>query len=75
MSTPRLAILLLGLVLALVACSPTPSVVPSAGPSGSEAGLRPVTLLLGFQPDVQFAPFYLAQQDGLFADAGLDVTI
>jgi len=34
-----------------------------------------VTLLLGFQPDVQFAPFYLAQQDGLFADAGLDVTI
>jgi len=37
--------------------------------------LRPVTLLLGFQPDVQFAPFYLAQQDGLFADAGLDVTI
>ena len=27
--------------------------------------LRPVTLLLGFQPDVQFAPFYLAQQDGL----------
>ena len=34
-----------------------------------------MTLLLGFQPDVQFAPFYLAQQDGLFADAGLDVTI
>ena len=32
-------------------------------------------LLLGFQPDVQFAPFYLAQQEGLFADAGLDVTI
>ena len=39
--------------------------MPSTGPSGSQAGLRPVTLLLGFQPDVQFAPFYLAQQDGL----------
>ena len=75
MSTPRPAILILGLALALAACSPTPSVVPSTGPSGSQAGLRPVTLLLGFQPDVQFAPFYLAQQDGLFADAGLDVTI
>lgn len=75
MSTSRSAILLLGLVLALAACAPTPSVAPSTGPSGSEAGLRPVTLLLGFQPDVQFAPFYLAQQDGLFADAGLDVTI
>jgi NitT/TauT family transport system substrate-binding protein len=75
MSTPRSATLILGLVLALAACAPTPSVAPSTGPSGSEAGLRPVTLLLGFQPDVQFAPFYLAQQDGLFADAGLDVTI
>ena len=32
-------------------------------------------LLLGFQPDVQFAPFYLAQQAGYFRDAGLDVTI
>jgi len=75
MSTSRPAILILGLALALAACSPSPSVVPTALPSGSEAGLRPVTLLLGFQPDVQFAPFYLAQQDGLFADAGLDVTI
>src|SRR6187402_613906 len=75
MSTPRLAIPFLGLILVLAACSPTPSVVPTAGPSGSQGGLRPVTLLLGFQPDVQFAPFYLAQQDGLFADAGLDVTI
>jgi putative riboflavin transport system substrate-binding protein len=75
MSTPRLTIPFLGLILVLAACSPTPSVVPSTGPSGSETSLRPVTLLLGFQPDVQFAPFYLAQQNGLFADAGLDVTI
>ena len=37
--------------------------------------LRPVTLLLGFRPDVQFAPFYLAQQAGYYADVGLDVTI
>ena len=75
MSTTRPAILILGLALALGACSPSPSGVTSTGPSGSQAGLRPVTLLLGFQPDVQFAPFYVAQQDGLFADAGLDVTI
>jgi NitT/TauT family transport system substrate-binding protein len=34
-----------------------------------------VRLLLGFRPDVQFAPFYLAQQEGYFAEAGLDVTI
>jgi len=44
--------------------------------SGSLAGeLRQVRLLLGFRPDVQFAPFYLAQQEGFFADAGLEVTI
>jgi NitT/TauT family transport system substrate-binding protein len=51
----------------LTACatqSPSPS-----------ATLRPITLLLGFQPDVQFAPFYLAQQAGDYAEAGLDVTI
>jgi NitT/TauT family transport system substrate-binding protein len=56
--------------------TPTPSASPaaSASPSAS-AELRPVRLLLGFRPDVQFAPFYLAQQDGYFADAGLEVTI
>ena len=61
-------LLLLTLALILSACAPT------ASPSSSEV-LRPVTLLLGFQPDVQFAPFYLAQQDGYYADIGLDVTI
>jgi NitT/TauT family transport system substrate-binding protein len=34
-----------------------------------------VRLLLGFRPDVQFAPFYLAEQKGYFAAAGLKVTI
>ncbi len=34
MSTPRLAILILGLALALTACSPGPSVVPSTGAIG-----------------------------------------
>jgi NitT/TauT family transport system substrate-binding protein len=68
MSRPRLAIPLLALLLA--ACSPG----AISGPSAS-AGLRHVTLLLGFRPDVQFAPFYVGQQDGFYADAGLDVTI
>jgi NitT/TauT family transport system substrate-binding protein len=36
---------------------------------------REVRLLLGFRPDVQFAPFYLAEQKGYFAAAGLKVTI
>ena len=63
---PRL--LLLTLALLLGACTPAASPTPSVS-------LRPVKLLLGFQPDVQFAPFYYAQQHGLFAKYGLDVTI
>jgi len=66
MSPSRLAILTLAVILA--ACTP-------AGPVPSTLELRPVTLLLGYRPDVQFAPFYVAQQEGFYADAGLDVTI
>jgi NitT/TauT family transport system substrate-binding protein len=58
---PLVAMLVVGCTTPL---SPSPSVE-----------LRPVRLLLGFRPDVQFAPFYLAQQAGYFADAGLDVKI
>ncbi|HEX6655101.1 MAG TPA: ABC transporter substrate-binding protein [Candidatus Limnocylindria bacterium] len=54
--------------------SASESALPTAGQSSGQ-GLRPVKLLLGFQPDVQFAPFYLAQQAGYFRHAGLDVTI
>jgi putative riboflavin transport system substrate-binding protein len=67
MSRSRACIPLLALVV--VACAG-----PSAPPSAS-AELRQVTLLLGFRPDVQFAPFYVAQQEGFYADAGLDVEI
>jgi NitT/TauT family transport system substrate-binding protein len=48
---------------------------PFAACGASAPDLRPVTLLLGFRPDVQFAPFYVAQQEGFYASAGLDVTI
>ena len=69
---PRL--LFLAVLLVVGACAPTPTSTPV--PSASTApDLQPVRLLLGFRPDVQFAPFYLAQQAGYFADAGLDVTI
>jgi NitT/TauT family transport system substrate-binding protein len=69
-------------MLMVAACTPTSSATPSASaePSapavGSPSGeLRQVRLLLGFRPDVQFAPFYLAQQEGYFAEAGLEVGI
>jgi NitT/TauT family transport system substrate-binding protein len=56
--------------------SPLPSTASDGSAAPSATGeLRQVRLLLGFRPDVQFAPFYLAQQAGYFADAGLEVTI
>lgn len=34
-----------------------------------------VTVGLGYIPDIQFAPFYVAQSKGYYKDAGLDVTL
>jgi NitT/TauT family transport system substrate-binding protein len=68
---PRSRALLATLALVLAACAPTASTgTASAGPQ-----LRAIRLVLGYQPDVQFAPFYVAQQEGFYADAGLEVTI
>ena len=46
----------------------------SPSPSSSVAPVK-LTVGLGYIPGVQFAPFYLAQQSGAYAAAGLDVTI
>ena len=62
---------LLALVLGLAACGPFDS-DPTASAGEPQ---RVVRLLLGFRPDVQFAPFYVAQQEGFYADAGLVVEI
>jgi NitT/TauT family transport system substrate-binding protein len=67
-----LRLIVLVLLLPLVAaCECTPFGACPATPIET----REVTLLLGYRPDVQFAPFYVAQQEGYFALAGLDVTI
>jgi NitT/TauT family transport system substrate-binding protein len=66
-----LAVLVLLAVL-IAACG---GPVGSSGTASVGAPPRAVTLLLGFRPDVQFAPFYVAQQEGYFADAGLEVEI
>ncbi|HEY8170590.1 MAG TPA: ABC transporter substrate-binding protein [Candidatus Limnocylindria bacterium] len=63
------AILMLPILAACGECGPFSSCATSP------PELRPVTLLLGYRPDVQFAPFYVAQQEGYYAAAGLEVTI
>ncbi|MCL2782540.1 MAG: ABC transporter substrate-binding protein [Propionibacteriaceae bacterium] len=53
---------------ALTACQ-------AAQPSPSPTGSTKLTIGLTYQPDIQFAPIYVAEQQGFFAQAGLDVTI
>ena len=81
---PRLTrSLAIALVASLVVgCQAGSSSSPSGGGQGSPTGSEPagsiaptaLTVGLGYIPSVQFAPFYLAQENGYYAAAGLDVT-
>ena len=66
--------LLFGLVVLLVACGGTAPAAP-ADPAAAapEPALTTVTLALSYIPNVQFAPYYVAQQKGYYRDAGIDV--
>ncbi len=46
----------------------------ASGDSPSNAASA-ITVGLTFIPNIQFSPFYVASAEGLFSDAGLDVTI
>ena len=48
------------------------STTTSSGPASSSA--KDVSIGLGYVPDVQFAPFYVAQSKGYYKAAGLNVT-
>ena len=75
----RIAALLLALALVVLPaceCGPGGACAGTPRPSASgPAQAREITLLLGFRPDVQFAPFYVGIEEGFYAAAGLDVTI
>lgn len=45
----------------------------SQGPA-SQAALTPVTIAMGYFPNIQFAPFYVARARGYYRQAGLNVT-
>lgn len=44
-----------------------------ATPTRASGPLRKLTIGLGYIPDIQFAPFYVAQARGYYRDEGLDV--
>jgi NitT/TauT family transport system substrate-binding protein len=66
------------LSIALAACLPPGGSERGSGGSGASASPAAsrvaLTVGLGYIPSVQFAPFYLAQQNGSYAAAGLNVT-
>jgi NitT/TauT family transport system substrate-binding protein len=66
--------------LVLTACASGPAAMPTASPEPTAAsptaatGLQPIDLGVGYIPNVQFAPLYVAQKKGFFAEQGLEVT-
>ncbi len=59
------------LALLLTACGSTSSGSSAATPG---TATKNVSIGLGYVPDVQFAPFYVAQSKGYYSSAGLNVT-
>lgn len=68
-------IILIIALLFLIGCAATAQEEPVADVEPPEAELRKTTLGAGFIPNVQFAPFYVAQNKGFYADEGLEVEI
>lgn len=61
-------ILLLLSIFGLMACAGGPQAAP-------KQELQKIRLGLGYIPNVQFAPFYVAQKKGFYAEEGLEVEI
>ncbi len=61
-----------GLLLAACAGAPSTPTTASEGTSTPET-LRHIRLPMGYIPNVQFAPFYVADERGYYREAGLEI--
>ncbi|MDX1524398.1 MAG: ABC transporter substrate-binding protein, partial [Anaerolineae bacterium] len=61
-------------ILLVAACVPGPSSAPAPA-AQAPAELEHLDVGVGFIPNIQFAPFYVAQAKGFFAEEGLDVAL
>lgn len=60
--------------LALAGCAGSESVATGSG-AGSDAELAPITFALDWAPNTNHIGLYIAEAEGYFADAGIDVEI
>lgn len=60
----KVILLMLGLVLSLMACTSSKS-------TNEAGGIRTIKLPMGFIPNIQYAPFYVAVDKGYFAEEGI----
>ncbi len=61
----KIVLILLGLAFGLSACGT---------PKSTSGALTQISLPMGYIPNIQFAPFYIAVEKGYFKDAGIQVT-
>ena len=62
----KLVLLMLGLALVLSACGSSQS-------TNTAGTLTKITLPMGYIPNIQFAPFYVAVEKGYFKNAGIEL--
>lgn len=62
----KIALLMLGLGLSLMACT-------NSGPQKETDGVRKIRLPMGYIPNIQYAPFYVAADKGYFAEENLEI--
>lgn len=67
----KVALFLLVFALLMAACAPAASATPA--PTATEKPLIKIKLPMGYIPNVQYAPFYVAVEKGYYREAGFEV--
>ena len=66
----RYIIIFMIIAILLVGCQGSKA---SPSPQAEPAELTKIRLPMGYNPNVQYAPFYVAANKGYFKEAGLDI--